>query len=71
MFDPLTLTLEFDPFFKNFNLAHYFGIVSARALIFHMNIPCDEIFLYLLNLLVLTFDQFNKKKFTLVITSEK
>ena len=28
----------------NFNLANNFWTVSARALIFHMNIPCDKIF---------------------------
>ena len=44
-FDPVTLTLEFGPFFENFNLANNFWTVSARALIFHTNVPCDEIFL--------------------------
>ena len=43
IFYPLTLTLEFDPFFY-FNLAYNFWTVSARALIFQMNIPCDETF---------------------------
>ena len=38
------LTLEFDPFFENFNLAYNFWIVSGRALIFHMSIPCDKTF---------------------------
>ena len=38
------LTLEFDPFFENFNLANIFWTVSDRALIFHMNIPCDMTF---------------------------
>ena len=34
IFDPVTLTLEFDPFFENYN----FCIVSARALIFQKSI---------------------------------
>ena len=34
IYDPVTLTLEFDPFFENFNLANNFWIVGARALIF-------------------------------------
>ena len=42
IFYPVTLTLEFDPFFETFNLANDFSTVSARALIFHMNIPCDK-----------------------------
>ena len=44
IFDPVTLTLEFDPFFEIFNLANNFWSVSARALIFHMSIPCDKTF---------------------------
>ena len=36
------LTCDLDPFFKNFNLANNFWTVSARALIFHMSIPCDK-----------------------------
>ena len=44
IFDPVTLTLEFDPFFENFNLANNFWKLSARALIFHMSIPCDKTF---------------------------
>ena len=39
------LDLRVWPIFKKFNLANNFWIVSARALIFYMNIPCDEIFL--------------------------
>ena len=31
-------------FFYNFNLAYNFSTVSARALIVHMNIPCDNTF---------------------------
>ena len=44
IFDPVTLTLEFDPFFENFNLAYNFRTVSARALIFHRSIHCDKTF---------------------------
>ena len=33
------VTLEFDPFFENFNLANNISTVSARVFIFHMNIP--------------------------------
>ena len=44
-FYPVTLTLEFDLLFENFNLAYNFWTVTARALIFHMNIPCDWVFL--------------------------
>ena len=39
-----SLTLEFDPFFENFILAYNFWTVSARALMFHMSIPCDKTF---------------------------
>ena len=42
--DPVTLTLEYDPFLKNFNLANNVWTVSARALIFHRSIPCDKNF---------------------------
>ena len=52
LFYPVTLTLEFDPFFDNFNLANNFWIVSARALIFHMSIPCDETFLWFHDFLI-------------------
>ena len=34
--DPVTLTLEFNPFFENFNLANNFLTMNARAFIFHM-----------------------------------
>ena len=63
--------LDLDPFFENFNLANNFWTVSARAFIFLMNIPCDKIFLLVLNHIALTFDLFFKKKLTLVITSKK
>ena len=42
IFYPVTLTLEFDLLFENFNLANNFWTVSARALIFHMSNPCDK-----------------------------
>ena len=53
-FDLMTLILEFNLLFKNFNLADNFWMVSATAMIFHINIPCDNIFL--------TFDKFLSKK---------
>ena len=61
IFDRVTLTLEFDPFFENINPANNFWTSSARALIFHNNTPCYEIFLLVLNLLTLSSDQFKKK----------
>ena len=44
---PVTLTLEFNPFLENFNLANNFLTMSARALIFHRCIPCDKTFHWL------------------------
>ena len=44
IFDTVTLTLEFDPFFENFNLANKFCTVSARALIFTWIFPVIRIF---------------------------
>ena len=44
IFDILTLTLEFDIFIENINLAYIFWTVSARALIFHMSILSDKTF---------------------------
>ena len=42
-FDTLILTLEFDPFLgENFNLANNFWTASAKALRFHMSLPCDK-----------------------------
>ena len=38
--------LSFYPPLWNFNLANNFWTVSAIALIFHMNIPCDKTFLW-------------------------
>ena len=72
--DPVTLTLEFDPLFENFNLAFKFRTVSTRALIFHMTIPCDKtstwvpLFLYPVTL---TLDLTHVlKTLTLLITFE-
>ena len=54
----MTLTLESGLLFENSSLVNNILILSARALIFNMNILCDKIFLLSLNLLTLTFDQF-------------
>ena len=60
IFETVTLTLEIDPFFENYNFANNFWTVNARALIFHMSISCDKTFLLVLvNLLTLTFDFLN------------
>ena len=40
----VTLTLVFDLLIKNFNLGHNTFMVSIRALIFHMSVPCDKAF---------------------------
>ena len=40
----LPVILSFCPPLWNFNLANNFWTVSARALIFHMHIPCDKTF---------------------------
>ena len=53
--------------FKSNNLAKNFWTVSARALIFHMNIHCDKIFVLVLTFFTLSFEPF-LKKMTLVIT---
>ena len=61
IFYPVTLTLESGLLFEYFNLVNNIWLLSAKALIFHMNIPCDKIFLLVLNnILTLTFDQFFK-----------
>ena len=44
IFYHVTLTLEFDPFFENFNLPNNFLTVTARALIFHISDPSDKAF---------------------------
>ena len=38
------LSLSFCHSFQNFNLGYNIWIVSTRALIFHMSIPCDKTF---------------------------
>ena len=48
IFYPVTLTYEFDLFFENFKLAIYYLTVIARALMFHMSIPCDRNFWWVL-----------------------
>ena len=45
-FGPVTLTLEFDLLFENYNLANNFWTLSATALIFHMNISSGKTRLY-------------------------
>ena len=59
IFNPLTL--EVDLLFENFNRANNYSTLRARVFIIHMNIPCDSIFLLVLNLLTLTFDHLNIK----------
>ena len=50
-FDLVTLNLEFDLVVQNFKLGKNFWTVSARVLIFQMNIPYDNIFPLILNIL--------------------
>ena len=57
-FDTVTLTLGLSDISENFNLADNIWTVSDRTLIFHMSIPCDKIFLLVLNLLTMIFYQF-------------
>ena len=42
---PVTLALEFDPFFENFTLVYNLWTGNATAFIFHMSISCDKTFL--------------------------
>ena len=74
IFYPVTLTLEFDLFSENFNFANNFWIVSARALLFHMSIPCNKTFpwvpFFLSCDLTLEFDPF-LKPLNLLITFEQ
>ena len=75
----VTLTMEFDPFFEQFNIANYFWTVSAIALIihiFHMSIPPDKTFLWTPLFfhpvtLTLEFDPFYLKTLNLLITFEQ
>jgi hypothetical protein len=41
-FDIVTLTLVFDLLVENFNLVYNIWMVSTRALIFRMSVPCDK-----------------------------
>ena len=65
-FWPCDLDLGVWPTFWMLNPANNIWIVSARAVIFHMNIPCYEIFLLVLNLLTLRFDHLNIRAFILL-----
>jgi hypothetical protein len=38
----VTLTLQFDPLFKNFNIGHIFWMASDKAFIFHMCVPYKQ-----------------------------
>ena len=48
IFDLVTLTLKFDLFFKNFKLGRNFWTSRDRAFIFHMYIPCDKTFHFII-----------------------
>ena len=70
IFEPVSLTLEFDPFIENVNLANNFLTMSVRDLIFHMNIPLVRLFHgnhYFLDTVTLTyeFDPFFLESFNL------
>jgi hypothetical protein len=41
----VTLTLKFDPLFKNFNIGLIFLMVSDRAFLFYMHVTCDKTFI--------------------------
>ena len=45
--DLVTLSLEFDLLYENFNLGNHFWTVSTRVLIFHTSILCDKTILWL------------------------
>jgi hypothetical protein len=45
LFDLVTLTLKFDPLFKNFDFGHIFLMVCDRAFVFHMHVTCDKTFI--------------------------
>ena len=64
IFDPVTLTLEFDLFYKQFKLDDVFWTVSHNGSIFHMSISCDKTFSVGINIfdtvtLTLKFDLLN------------
>jgi hypothetical protein len=50
----VTLTLKFDPLFKNFNIGHIFWMMSDNVFIFHMCVPYDKTFLLVPKCLTLT-----------------
>ena len=66
---PTTLIFEFGLLWK-FNHFNNFSIAIARVFLFHKNIPCDKLFLLVLNFLTLTFDLYFKM-LTVVITCKK
>ena len=47
IFTRVTMTLEFDLLFENFNIANNFWIVKARALVFQMHTCCGKTFPWL------------------------
>jgi hypothetical protein len=53
IFDLVTLTLKFDPLFKNFNIGYIFWMASDRAFIFNMCVPYDKTFLLVPKVLTL------------------
>ena len=72
IFEPVTLTWEFDLLFKNFDLAYNFWTVIPRALIFHKIIPCDKIFLWVPLFLTMwpwpgSLTHFLKQRFTITL----
>ena len=73
-FSPVIFTLEFYLIFENLNPVQNFSTVSARALIFHMIIPCDMSFpwvSFFLYPVTLHFEFNPLKKLTLLITFGK
>ena len=52
-FDLVTLTMTFDLHTQKFNICHNFWTIRGRAFTFHMYIPCDEAFTFILKLLTL------------------
>ena len=56
LFDLLTLILNLDLLFKNFNISHNFWMARVRAFIFHMGIPYDKSFYLVSKCLTLTLN---------------
>ena len=54
----IVFILSFCPPLWNCNLANNFWTVSARAFVFHMNIPCDKTIIFDHVTLTLEFEQF-------------